>query len=129
MHSLRFRLTSSIQYGQDASHGSPPRTLQSIRITYHGCSADGHDDVERIGGAETSPCFLSRGLSRLLLLFPFCLLFLFLYLLLPTLVLIPLAFVSHCVSPFSLSLIFFPRGCRCVVSSGFGYLHCHEGQR
>jgi hypothetical protein len=43
---------------------------------------------------------LLRGSSRLLRYLPFCLLFLFVYLLFPTLVLILLAFVSHCVSPF-----------------------------
>jgi len=60
----------------------------------------GHDDVDRMGEADTSPCFLSRGSSRLPRYLPFYLLFLFAYLLFPTLVLILLAFVSHCVPPF-----------------------------
>jgi len=45
-------------------------------------------------------CFLLRGSSRLLRYLPLCLLFLFAYLLFPILVLILLAFVSHCVPPF-----------------------------
>ena len=51
-------------------------------------------------GADTSPCFLSRGFARLLTLLLFCLFFLFFYFLFLTLVLILLAFVSHCVPPF-----------------------------
>ena len=78
--------------------------LADTQGTFTGCSWDfrgnGHDDVDRMGEAETSPCFLSRGRFRGLLQFPFGLLFLFLYLLFLNLVLIFLAFVSHCVSPF-----------------------------
>ena len=66
----------------------------------HCRSIKGHNDVDRTGEANTSPCFLSRGSSRLLLRLPFCLLLLLVYLLFPTLVLILLAFVSHCVPPF-----------------------------
>jgi hypothetical protein len=66
----------------------------------HCRSIKGHDDVDRMGEADTSPCFLLRGSSRLLRYLLFCLLFLFVYLLFPTLVLILLAFVSHCVPPF-----------------------------
>ena len=43
---------------------------------------------------------VSWGSFRLLRKLPFCLLFLFVYLLFPALVLILLAFVSHCVLPF-----------------------------
>ncbi len=53
-----------------------------------------------MGEADTSACFLLRGSSRLLRYLLFCLLFLFVYLLFPTLVFILLAFVSHCVPPF-----------------------------
>src|SRR4030043_983128 len=60
-----------------------------------------HDHVDRMGKADPSACFLSRGFFRLLCLLLFCLLFLFVYLLFPTLVLILLAFVSHCAPPFS----------------------------
>jgi len=70
----------------------------------HCRSIKGHDDVDRMGEADTSPCFLSRGSSRLLRYLPFYLLFLFVYLLFPTLVLILLAFVSHCVPPFPVVL-------------------------
>ena len=63
-------------------------------------SIKGHD-VDRMGEADISTCFLSRGSFRLLRQLPFCLLFLFVYLLFPTLVLILLAFVSHCVPPFT----------------------------
>ena len=51
-------------------------------------------------GADTSPCFLSRGFARVLILLLFCLFFLFFYFLFLTLVLILLAFVSHCVPLF-----------------------------
>jgi len=54
-----------------------------------------------VDDADTSPCFLSRGCSRLLLQLPFCPLVLFAYLLFPTLVLILLALVSHCLPPFA----------------------------
>ena len=67
----------------------------------HCLSIRGHNHVDHMGEADTSPCFLSRGSSRLLRQLPFCLLFLFVYLLFPTLVLILLAFVSHCVTSFS----------------------------
>lgn len=63
-------------------------------------SITGHDDVNRMGGADTSRCLPSRGSYRLLRYLPFCLLFLFAYHLFPTLVLILLAFVSHCAPPF-----------------------------
>ena len=59
-----------------------------------------HNDVDFTGEANTSPWFLSRGSFRLLRYLLFRLLFLFVYLLFPTLVLILLAFVSHCVPPF-----------------------------
>jgi len=77
----------------------------------------------------------------------FCLLFLFVYLLFPTLVLILLAFISHCAPPcfylalcislslsdivyplFRLSLIFSARGCRCIVNSVFAFSHYVEIQ-
>ena len=67
----------------------------------HCTSIKGHSDVDRMDEADTSACFLSRGSSRLLLQIPFCPLVLFAYLLFPTLVLILLAFVSHCLSPFA----------------------------
>jgi len=76
---------------REAHRGGTVRHCRSIK---------GHDDVDRTGEADTSPCFLSRGSFRLLLQLPFCLLFLFAYLLFPTLVLILLAFVSHCIPPF-----------------------------
>ena len=72
---------------------SRPENHQWLSIT-------GHDDVNRMGGADTSRCFPSRGPYRLLRYLPFCLLFLFAYHLFPTLVLILLAFVSHCAPPF-----------------------------
>ena len=36
-----------------------------------GLSIKGHDDVDRMGEADTSTCFLSRGSSRLLRYLPF----------------------------------------------------------
>ena len=77
-----------------------PRKAHRGGTVRHCRSIKGHDDVDRMGDAGTLPCFLLRGSSRLLRYLPFCLLFLFVYLLFPTLVLILLAFVSHCVPPF-----------------------------
>jgi len=83
---------------REAHRGDTVRYRRSIK---------GHDDVDRTREAGTPPCFLSRGSSRLprgssrlLLQIPSCLLCLFVHLLFPTLVLILLAFVSHCVPPF-----------------------------
>ncbi len=77
-----------------------PRKAHRGGTVRHYLSIKGHDHADRMGEANTSPCFLSRGSSRLLRYLLFCLLFLFVYLLFPTLVLILLAFVSHCVPPF-----------------------------
>ena len=83
---------------REAHRGDTVRYRRSIK---------GHDDVDRTREAGTPSCFLSRGSSRLprgssrlLLQIPSCLLCLFVHLLFPTLVLILLAFVSHCVPPF-----------------------------
>ena len=83
---------------REAHRGDTVRYRRSIK---------GHDDVDRTREAGTPPCFLSRGSSRLprgssrlLLQIPSCLLCLFVHILFPTLVLILLAFVSHCVPPF-----------------------------
>jgi len=84
-------LLSPFMHNEEAHAGGAVRHCRSIK---------GHNDVDRMDEADTSPCFLSGGSSRLLLQLPFCPLVLFAYLLFPTLVLILLAFVSHCLPPF-----------------------------
>ena len=77
-----------------------PRKAHRGDTVRHCLSIKGYEHVDRMGEADTSPCFLSRGSARLLRYLLFCLFFLFVYHLFPTLVLILLAFVSHCVPPF-----------------------------
>ena len=107
-----------------ANRGGAVRHCRSIK---------GHDDVDRMGDADTLPCFLLRGSSRLLryllgcfATFPFafcsCLfIFCFRPLSLSFLPLSPIAYLL-----FPLSLIFSPRGCGCLVSSVFAYFHEHS---
>ena len=43
-----------------------PRKAHPGGTVCHSLSIKGHDHVDRMGEAKTSPCFLSRGSSRLL---------------------------------------------------------------
>ncbi len=76
-----------------------------------------------MGEADISPCFLSRGSFRLLRYLLFCLLILFVYLLFSTLVLILLALVPHCASPFPVIPHLLAGRAPYVVSSVFAYFH------
>jgi len=98
---LRFSKSCLMNCGFHAFEPLSPRKAHRRYTVRHCLSIKGHDHVDRMGEADTSPCFLSRGSSRLLRYLPFCLFFLFVYHLFPTFVLILLAFVSHCVPPFS----------------------------
>jgi hypothetical protein len=98
---LRFSKSCLMNCGVHAFEPLSPRKAQRGGTVRHCLSIKGHNHVDRMGEADTSPCFLSRGFARLLRCLLFCLFFLFLYHLFPTLVLILLAFVSHCVPPFS----------------------------
>ena len=86
--------------GSHAFEPLAPRKAHRGGTVRHCRSIEGHDHVDPTSEADTSPCFLLRRSSRLLLLLPFCLLLLFCCLLFPALFLILLAFVSHCVPPF-----------------------------
>ena len=90
--------TGGIATGKMVSHARGKHAQPGCER--HCRSIKGDNDVDRMDEADTSPWLLSRGSSRLLLQLPFCHLVLFAYLLFPTLVLIRLALVSHCLSPF-----------------------------